>query len=504
MIPGTIQVKRFVFRGNQAISTEDLEQVTAPFVGKELTIDQLAQARDAVTNLYVERGYVYSRARLLELPENAALPIKGAVVIIQVIEGKVEAIQVEDGSRIRNYVRARLDDATSPVLNVNRLFEELRLLQIDPLVERIAVQVTPGRRRSTAILDAQVKPVAPINAQIFLNNNRSPAVGSFERGVQLDGNSLLGAGERFSLTYRNTDGSNQEDVRFSIPFNTSNGTVEFAFSNVNSRVVEEPFNELDLTSAARAYNLSIRQPLLRQATAEATQEVAVKLTASRLESQTGLLDTNFPLSTGADAEGRTRIFALRPFVEYTQRSGQQVLFARSGFNFGLDVGDATNNPTSPDGQFVSWQGEAIWVRSLPHTLTFQARGALQVADRPLPSLEQFVLGGATTVRGYREQGFLGDNGAVGSLELGIPLVSTNRFGSLRVIPFFDVGVVWNTSEFDSSDSQTLASAGVGLEYTLGDHLFARLDAALPLITLSEPDSAWRGNTLSFSLNYQPF
>lgn len=503
-IPGTIRVKRFVFQGNQAISTEDLEAVTAPFLNQDLTIAQLFQARDAVTNFYLERGYLYSRARLLELPENAALQIEGASVTIQILEGKVEAIQVEGSSRIRSYVRSRLNDAISPVFNLNRLEEALRLLQVDPLVERIAVRVDPGSRRSTARLDVQVEASPPFGAQIFLNNNRSPAVGSFERGVQLDGNSLLGLGEHFNLTYRNTAGSNQEDVRFSMPFNTRNGTVQFAFSNVNSRVIEEPFNELDLTSAARSYSLSVRQPLLRRATEAATQELAVGVSAARLESQTRLLDTPFPLAAGADPEGRTRILAMRPFVEYTQRSGQQVLFARSGFNFGLGIGDATINPASPDGRFVSWQGETVWVRSLPHRLSLQARGALQLADRPLPSLEQFVLGGATTVRGYREQGFLGDNGFLGSLELGIPVLSTNGLGRLSVIPFFDVGVVWNSSGIDGGNSQTLASTGVGLQYTLSDRVFARLDAALPLITLSEPDSAWRGNTLSVNINYQFF
>jgi len=504
-IPGTIHVQKFRFAGNTVISTQDLERVVAPYTGKELSFDDLLKARDAVTNLYIERGYITSRARVLEVPANFRIKqAGGAVVTLQIIEGKIEAINITGSSRIRNYVRSRLRAATSPVLNVNRLSERLWLLQVDPLIKEIAVQLTPGTHESTRILTAQVEAAPPGRAAIFLNNNRSPAVGSLERGVQLDGNSLLRVGDRFSLTYRNTTGSNQEDVRITIPFNRSNGTVQLAFSNVNSRVVQEPFSQLDLTSAARAYNISLRQPVIRQATARGTQELAVGVAASRQESETTWLDTQYPLSAGADAQGKTRISALRLFQEYAQRGSKQVLFARSQFSFGIGALDATVNPRPPDSNFFSWQGQSIWLRSLSNNMTLLTRGGIQLADRPLVPLEQFVVGGATTVRGYREQGFLGNNGLLASVEVGVPLLSTQRFGTVRVVPFLDAGVVWGSTGSLSPSSQTLFSTGVGLEYNLSDQLSARLDAALPLITFSEPESEWRGNTFSFQINYELF
>lgn len=503
-IPGRIYVERFRIQGNTVISTEDLERVTTPFAGKDLTYNELFQARDAVTNLYIERGFTTSRARILELPENERVKQGRGVVTLQIIEGKVEAINVTGSPRIRNYIRSRLRAATSPVLNVNRLSEQVLLLQVDPLIKEISVQLPPGTHKSTRILNAQVEAAPPVRAAIFLNNNRSPAVGSLERGVQLDGNSVFGVGDRSTLAYRNTNGSNQEDARVTIPFNTSNGTVQFAFSNVNSRVVQEPFSQLDLTSAARAYNLSVRQPLIHQATAEGTQELAVGVAASHEESETTLLNTPYPLSAGADAQGRTRLSALRLFQEYAQRGSKQVLFARSQFNFGIGALGGTTNLRPPDSNFFSWQGQGIWLRSLPNKITLLTRSSIQLADRPLVPLEQFVLGGATTVRGYREQGFLGNNGLLASVELGVPILSTQRFGALRVVPFFDAGVVWGSTGSLSPSSQTLFSTGVGVEYSLSDRLSARLDAAIPLITFSEPENAWRGNSLSFQINYELF
>lgn len=495
---GTVTVRQFIFKGNTVISTKDLQEVTAPYLGRLIPFAELLNARDAVTKLYYKRGYITSRARLLP-EQNVEVLSEGGTYTLQIIEGTVQEINLSGSSRLHRYVRSRLKQAVSPVLNERRLLTALRLLQVDPLVRQLSAVISQGDRPSTSVLNVTVQATPPLSAAIFLDNNRSPAIGEFERGAQLEHLNLLGLGDRLSLTYRNTDGSNGGQGSYEVPFNSSNGTVKFAYNNIASSIIEQPFNQLDITSSVRSYDLSVRQPLLRTADTDSTHEFAIGLTGSRIESETALLDTPFPLSSGADAEGRSRILALRFFQDYTQRSSSQVLFARSQFNFGIDALDATVNPSSPDSQFVSWLGQVVWVKPLLNNLNFQLRSAVQLADRPLPALEQFVLGGKDTVRGYRQDGILGDNGFLGSVELGIPVVSGN-YGTLRLIPFFDVGLTW-PSGTPSPESQTLASTGIGLEYTLNDQLSARLDAAIPIITLSEPESAWRGNTLSFLVNY---
>lgn len=495
---GTVTVQDIVFRGNTVIPTEELDALATPYIGRSVTFAELVELRDAVTRLYYRRGYITSRARLLE-PQNLEILAEGATFVIQIIEGTVQDIQLSGSPRLHRYVRPRLERAVTPVFNVEDLFSALRFFQVDPLIEQLSAALLSGDLPGAIILRVELEETPPLAASIFLDNNRSPAIGELERGVRFEDLNLLGLGDALELTYRNTDGSHSGQASYTIPFNISNGTVELSYSNTASNIIEQPFNQLDITSAYRTYNVTARQPLLRTADEDSTREFALGITASRLESETALLDIPFPLSSGADDQGRTRIVALRFFQDYIERSRSQVLSARSQFNFGLDAFDATNNPSSPDGQFISWLGEAVWIKPLSKKLTLQFRSALQLADRPLPALEQFVLGGATTVRGYRQDGILGDNGFLGSMELGIP-VASGQYGSFRVIPFFDAGVTW-PSGTPSSESRTLASTGIGVEYTLSDQLSARLDAAIPLVTLSEPDSAWRGNTFSFLVNY---
>ncbi len=139
--------------------------------------------------------------------------------------------------------------------------------------------------------------------------------------------------------YNNTDGSNAIDTSYSLPLNPRNGTLNFSYGTTSSQVIEPPFDVLDIKSQSRYYDITLRQPIIQTP----SQEFALGISASRLESETSLLDMPYPLSQGGDEQGRTRISALRFFQEWTQRDTRQVIAARSQFNLGVGAFDATLN-----------------------------------------------------------------------------------------------------------------------------------------------------------------
>lgn len=498
----TITVQQFRFEGNTVYSDEELEAVVAPYRGRELTFAQVVQASVSVAEFYIEQGYITSGALISPVPNKGVDPQTGIVTIL-VEEGKVERINLTGGDRLQTYVRARLRRATTPALNQNKLLEALQLLQVDPLVKRVSAQIEPSSQPGRSILNVQLEAEQPISAAVILDNERSPAVGSFQRRVQLGHVNLLGLGDNLSLTYRNTSGSDVVQGSYTLPVNLQNGTLQIEVTNLDSNIIEEPFTQLDILSEYRAYDLTYRQPLLRRATDRATQEFALGLTGSRQESEASVLGTPFPIFAGADEQGRTRITALRFFQEWTQRNSQEVVFAQSQFSLGLDAFDSTINETGPDSRFFSWRGQAFWVRRLPADLTLRLRGDLQVADRELVPVEQFSAGGPTTVRGYRQDVLLGNNGFLAGAELGIP-VASGGFGAFQIIPFFDVGTVWGRTSQIALDTSTLASVGLGVQYELSDKFRARLDYGIPLISIDSSNNTWQEQGVTFSLQFQPF
>lgn len=500
-IPGTITVSKFEFEGNTAFSNEDLTQITAQFTNRPITFAQLLQAEATVTKLYTDAGYINSGAII---PANQTLSQQRAIVKIQIIEGGVEEIKVTVKGRLNpGYIRSRLKLATSKPLNQSRLLEALQLLQLDPLIQNLSAQLSAGSRPDLSILTVRVKEADTFNLELYGDNSRIPSVGTFRRGIRISQDNLIGFGDGLFVEYINSDGSDNANLSYTIPVNPHNGTVILSGGVTDSKVIEEPFDELDITSDAPYFELSFRQPVIQTP----TQELALGITASRQESRSKIFGVEFPLSPGADERGRTRISTLRLFQEWTQRSPQDVFAVRSQFNIGVNAFDASINDEPPDSEFFDWRTQGQYVRLLARDMLLVIRSDLQLSDRPLVPLEQFPLGGLYSVRGYEQDYLLTDKGFFASAEVRLPIIKAESVeGVLQVVPFVDFGVGWNTSDNPilTPDNNTLVGVGFGLRWQMGNKLTVRFDWGIPLTDVDSQERSLQEQGLYFSVNYSPF
>ncbi|MCG6136102.1 MAG: ShlB/FhaC/HecB family hemolysin secretion/activation protein [Nostoc sp. LLA-1] len=492
------RVDRIEVVGSTVFSPEDFAAITDPFVGREITFAELLQVKDAITKLYTDNGYVTTGA--LITPQT----VEAGVITIQVVEGSLTEIQIVGNRRLRSqYIRDRIQLGAGKPLNVPNLMEKLQLLRLDPRIQNLSAELQMGVTPGTNILQVEVQEADTFSLTTTLDNGRSPSVGSFRRGVELQEANLLGFGDTLSVGYANTDGSNTINVNYALPINARNGTVFFGVNKGWNHVIEEPFSVLDIQSNIKSYDLGYRQPLIQKP----TQELAVGLSFSRQASQTklGLDDIGgFALSPGADADGNTKISALRFTQEYTQRNNQQVFAARSQFSLGVDWFGANINEDAPDSRFFAWRGQTQWVRQLAPETLFLARGDFQLAADSLVPLEQFGLGGQVSVRGYRQDTLLTDNGMLLSAELRLPILRAANIGRvLQLTPFIDVGKGWNTQGENPSTS-TLIGTGLGLLWQQGNNFSARLDWGIPLISVENDRRSLQENGLYFSVRYSPF
>jgi hemolysin activation/secretion protein len=491
-----IRVERFEFEGNTAISDAELREATKEFTGRDISFAELFQARSKVTQLYLDRGYITSGA--LIPPQT----LQGGVVKIQIVEGSLESINVSGTRRLNpDYVRSRIALATFKPLNRERLLQALQLLQLNPLIKNLSAELAAGTQPGSSVLEVRVSEAKTGNVQISLDNNRAPSVGSFNRRVQINEANLSGAGDNLSLGYSNTDGSNGLDLSYTLPINARNGTVRFSYGTTSSNVIEPPFDRLDINASSRYYELSLRQPLVQTP----SEELAIGVTASRQESETSVLEIPFPLSLGADDEGRTRISALRFFQEWTKRNSREVIAARSQFSVGVNAFGSTISSNPPDSRFFSWRGQAQWVRLLAPDTLFLIRGDMQLADRALVPLEQIGLGGQQSIRGYRQDILLTDNGVLASAEVRVPVLRLPKWNTLvQLAPFFDIGKAWNNEGRDDPDPSLLASVGLGLQMQISDRITVRLDYGIPLVSVSSNKRTWQENGFYFSIVATPF
>lgn len=507
-IESTITVRQFRFIGNTVFSSQKLASLLGSFTNRPITFAELLQARNAVAELYINNGYITSDALI---PANQTF--HQGIITIQVVEGRLESIKITGVRRLnRNYVRSRLRLAASKPLNRNRLLEALQLLQLNPLIKNISANLSAGSHPNTRVLEVHVTEAKAFSTQLILDNNRPTSVGSFERGLQLNHANLLGLGDSLSVGYTNTDGTNNVNALYTLPFNPRNGTFSFNYGATWSHVIVSPFNRLNINVNYRFYDLAVRQPVFQSPNGE----FALGVTLSRRESIASFLGSPFYgqlITPGADNRGRTRISSIRFSQEWSKRNSRSVLAARSQFSLGVGAIDATIHRNGPDSRFFSWQGQAQWARLLAPDTLLVVRGDLQLASRPLVPLEQFGLGGIETVIGYPEYYLLTDNAAFGSVELRLPIFRVTKQATvLQLVPFVNAARGWNilgsrSSEQSSTSStraQTLLSVGLGLRLQLGNNLTARFDWGRPLLNNNFRKRTWQENGFYFSLQYNPF
>ena len=495
-IPKQIVVEDFQVVGSSVFSQQELDKAVEPYQNRPLTLPELFEARSAITKLYTDSGYVSSGAYIP--PQE----LGDGTVEIAVLEGELAEINVSGTKHLSdNYILSRIEAAATKPVKVDDLLSALQLLRSDPLIDNVSAELSAGIEPGTSLLDITIQEADVFNISTSLNNSRSPSIGSNQRAIGLNHGNLFGFGDRFNLEYANTDGSDGINFSYAVPLNAKNGTIRAAYSNSFNDVVEEPFTPLDIESESHYYELNFRQPIILQP----DRELALGMSLTRTNSQTLFGNERLPLSRGAEADGETKISAIRLFQEFTTRNSEQVLAFRSLFNIGVDAFDPTiNDGDVPDSTFLSWQGQSQWVRRLDEDFLLLLRGNIQLSGGSLVPIEQFRLGGVDSVRGYRQDLSLGDNGLFASAELRIPVLRFRQIdGLVQITPFFDIGTVWNSGDLEIQNS-TLPAVGIGLNFSTGTNFNARLDWGIPLTDVDTEGDSLQEDGIHFSLDYNFF
>lgn len=494
-----IIVKNFDFIGNTAFSNSQLAELVKSFTQRKITFTELLEVEKIITNLYTENGYINSGAII-----NAGQKFnpQEAVIRVEIIEGSISEIQIEGLTRLRtNYIKNRLQIATATPFNVNELYEALQVLQLDVLIENISAELVAGVLPQESILLVNVTEADSFSFTPIFNNGRNSSVGSFRRGVRIKENSLFGFGDAIDLSYFNTDGSNTFNGSYSIPVNSYNGRLEFAGGFNDTRIIEKPFDVLNITGNSDYYEISFYQPIMRKP----TQELSLGLTFSKQSSRSFLDGEPFPLSLGADIKGNTNVTAIRFFQNWTLRQPQDVFNLRSEFSFGIEAFGATINQELPDSRFFTWRNQLQYVRQLASDSLFIFQTDLQLASDNLVTLEQFYLGGLYSVRGYPQDILVTDNGLLLTTEAWLPILRVknawqNQDGVLQIIPFFDFGLGWNMGKIPNPSPNALMGIGLGLQWQMGSNFNARIDYGIPLIYLDVQKNSLNDRGVYFNIN----
>ncbi|MEX0962664.1 MAG: ShlB/FhaC/HecB family hemolysin secretion/activation protein [Pseudohongiellaceae bacterium] len=453
-----------------------IEDLTADYTKRRsVTSAELQELRLALSNLYIDSGFVNSG---VILPDQT---LASGEIFYQAIEGELTRIDIEGNPVISNrYVEKRIARLIGDPLSINDIQYALQYLQNDPNIERLDARLAPGDQLGDSILRLSIEEPTRFELGAEFNNHRATSTGEQQANIILRTRNLTGLGEVATISTGVSEGANNSSVAFALPVSSRNTSLQIYASDSDSSLIEARLKTLDIESLTQTRGLRLSHPFIDTL----NRNFSLTLGYESRHSESTLGGLPFSLAAGAQ-DGVSETNAVMFTGDWTERSSDYVWTARLNFRHGDDYGNATIfdpdtdfgfgfNQDVADGRFDLIQTQVSYLRRVGSEgrVQFAFRASGQFSANPLMSIEKIAIGGVNTVRGYPENFLVRDNGLALSFELRVPIWAesgSTGYKNLTLVPFLDMGRSWDelntnniSSPRDTSKANTIASAGVSL------------------------------------------
>jgi hemolysin activation/secretion protein len=461
----TIFVRELRIEDVKLISQDDLAAVSTSYQGRNVTMEELAELSQKLSLLYFDRGYVNSG---VVLPDQK---VSDGIISFREVRGRLTDIQLDGNQALRDrYWTDRLGEIQNKTLQINELQSALQVIEQHPLVQRIQAQLLPGARLGESSLLLEVAETRPWLINIGIDNYRSPSLGGEQATLYAAHRSLTGRGDLAEIHANIADGLGDGGLAYTLPIGWLDSKLRAYVSAGDAEIVEAPFDRIDINTEVLTWGLELSHPFYRTPARSLTLFVGLE----SQHSESTLLDIPFSFSLG-EVDGEATAVASIFGAEWIQRGRNRLFAARLSVRQGLDGFGAKSLPYSPPGlngpanDFLAFRGQLQFVQQFEwRDSELHLRSSFQIAHDPLLPVEKMPVGGVHSVRGYRENLLVRDNGVTASLEWRLPLFpgSGGKAGfdarALTVAAFADFGQSWDQNTGLPSDrKEHIYSVGAG-------------------------------------------
>jgi hemolysin activation/secretion protein len=476
-------ILEFDVEGNTVLKAEAIEAAVTPFLGLKKTIADAEGARAALEKVYQNAGYL---TVFVDLPEQR---IDGGTVRLAVAEGRVERLRVSGSHYFsQNYIRSKVPELSDgKVPNFNEVQRELAAVNRTE-DRRVQPIMRAGQEPGTVETELKVDDQLPAGLSVELNDRHAASTtpwrlvlsGHYDNLFQRDHS------VSFSVTTAPEDTRQARvlSLNYLIPGDDQSSWVLYAI-NSNSNV--QTLGAVDVIGKGTILGLRHVSPLL--STPDQNHSFTLGLDYKDLQNltRTGTAQVATPLhylplsmaynGSVDQGEGRSAL------VNVQMLASLRPVLRRDVNCVGVSSDQFSCNRNGGDGGFATLRSDLRETLALgPGRL--QLRLGAQVASGPVPSGEQYTIGGADSVRGYLEAEGAGDGAVLGSMEWrSRDLSSSSTTWPWRVsgLGFLDVARAYT---YEPATGQaphiSLAGAGLGLRLNLRKSIAGDLDLAWPL------------------------
>jgi hemolysin activation/secretion protein len=403
---GCRDIRRIVISGATQLSPSGQREIVEDYAGRCIGVADIEKILAAITRHYLEKGLVTTRAYL------PSQDLSSGVLEIQVVEGVVENILLDEGAR-QSVNPANVFPSAGALFNL-REFEQ-GIDQLNRLESnRAQLDILPGSEPGASDVLIRNAPSRRYHAVLGADNQGSDSTGRNQLSLSLSADRLLGLNELLLLTHRRSQpgdaerrASESSSLNLIVPFGYATVSLSALRSEFVSTVQTPSGAALQFRGESQAGNIRLEQVLHRDRFSRwaLAAMLTTKQSSNYLAGQYLRLSSRSLTVLDLDATASS--------IMLGGAATGSLGYAR-GLKLGGALHDADGLPDiAPRAQFgkVKLGLGYLIPFSIAHAeMQFSTQFNAQRAQHVLYGSEQVLIGGIYSIRGFRNNTLSGDHG----------------------------------------------------------------------------------------------
>ncbi|WP_310886511.1 ShlB/FhaC/HecB family hemolysin secretion/activation protein [Pseudomonas cichorii] len=398
-------INHIELKGADSLSTSEREALLKPFLGECLGVAQLNNVLKVITDHYIDKGLVTTRAYLPQQDLS-----KGNLDVL-VVEGKLESLKGD----IDSALTARELAMTFP----GSEGEQLNLREIEQMVDQLnrlpsnqaKMELTPGKEVGGSDVLVKNTPQKPWRGSLARHNNGQKSTGEQQWGVGLEWDSPLGLADQLNLRGGRDAVTDHQRSTYSSMFNYNLpwGWWNFSYTYNDSEYRTQGQGagiNFKFTGESQTHQLRAERVIQRDAKGKTSLSAGI----SHLRTRSFVEDSEL-------ASGAQRITETQFGISHGRLLGSAFANLELGMQQGVGALDAMgdghpagNEPTARYRKYTATfsfqQPFEVW----GERFSFNSLATGQRSEDRLYNSQRMSISGQSAVRGYKEQFLSGDSG----------------------------------------------------------------------------------------------
>ncbi|MBD0685028.1 ShlB family hemolysin secretion/activation protein [Pseudomonas sp. PSB18] len=468
-------IQTIELKGADSLSARERERLLKPYIGQCLGVPQLNELLKVITDHYIEKGLVTSRAYL---PQQ---DLSSGHLQVLVVEGRLEGLKGAENSQLsKRELAMAFPGKTGELVNLREI--EQMVDQLNRLPSNQAqMELTPGQNVGGSEVLVKNTPQKPWRAGLSRSNDGQRSTGEQQWGTSFEWDSPLGLADQLMLRGGHDAMSDHQHTSrnamlyYNLPFGWWNVSYTYSQSEYRSQIAANGFN-FKQSGDSQNHQLRVERVIHRDA-----------LSKTSLNTGLAYLRSNNFIEDSKLSDSSNRISEAQFGINHGRRVGSAFVNLDLGMQQGIGAFDAQGDHGPgrgvPNARYRKYTATVSYLQPFQlwgESFSFSSLMTGQRSEDALFAPQRISLGGESSIRGYKDQSLAGDSGGYWRNDLRWSRPVTLEwlrpvFAEYGTSLGYDQGVISGT-HYNGDQHGRMSSNSVEL-FARGEHLSASVTFA---------------------------